>query len=33
MSHDQRNSLDDDIAQLRKMREAYNRHEIEGARH
>jgi hypothetical protein len=31
MSHDERNAIDDDISQLRKMREAYNRHEIEGA--
>jgi hypothetical protein len=33
MRHEDRNALDDDISQLRKMREAYNRHEIEGAHH
>jgi hypothetical protein len=33
MRHEDRNALDEDISQLRKMREAYNRHEIEGARH
>jgi hypothetical protein len=31
MKHDDRNALDEDISQLRKMREAYDRHEIEGA--
>ena len=33
VSHDERNAIDEDISQLRKMREAYNRHEIEGAHH
>lgn len=33
MSHEDRNAVDEDISQLRKMREAYNRHEIEGAHH
>jgi hypothetical protein len=33
MRHEDRGALDEDISQLRKMREAYNRHEIEGARH
>jgi hypothetical protein len=33
MSHEDRSAIDEDISQLRKMREAYNRKEIEGAHH
>ena len=33
MPADSRNAISEDLSQLRKMREAYERHEIEGARH
>ena len=29
----ERDAVSDDVSQLRKMREAYNKHEIEGAHH
>ena len=33
MPPEDRDALSEDLSQLRKMREAYDRHEIEGARH
>lgn len=33
LHREDRSAIDEDISQLRKMREAYNRHEIEGTRH
>jgi len=33
MKPEDRDVIDEDLSQLRKMREAYDRHEIDGARH
>ena len=33
MPPEDRNAISDDLSQLRRMREAYDRHEIEGAHH
>jgi len=33
LGHGERDAVGEDVSQLRKMREAYNRHEIEGAHH